>query len=88
MYGYGGHGFGMGAGMGYGMGGFGGIGMILFWVVVVAIAVGVIRWLAPGTGPRRETTTRQKSALAILEERYARGEIDKQEFDQKRKALR
>ena len=84
MYGYGGSGF----GMGYGMAGFGLIAMILFLVAVVAVAAGVIRWLASGPGERREAGARVKPALTILEERYARGQIDKTEFDQKRKELR
>lgn len=83
MHGYGGNWF----GMDYGMGVFGWLGMILFWVLLIAVAVGVLRWLSGERGQGRGTGEKGKSALTILEERYARGEIDKQEFDQKRKDL-
>lgn len=56
--------------------------MFIFWaLVIVALIVG-IRWIM-AQGPR----TRADSALEILRQRYARGEIEKDEFDAKRKAL-
>ncbi len=56
--------------------------MFIFWaLVVVALIVG-IRWFM-AQGPRPPTD----SALEILRQRYARGEIEKDEFDAKRKAL-
>jgi putative membrane protein len=56
--------------------------MCIFWAfVIVALIVG-IRWFM-GQGPR----TRADSALEILRQRYARGEIEKDEFDAKRKTL-
>jgi putative membrane protein len=79
MGGYGGYGF--GAGMG-----FGGIGMILVWIVLIVAAVVVVRWFVSGsrsgTGAQRGGT-----ALDILRERYARGEIDKEEFERKSRDL-
>lgn len=83
MYGFGGNGF----GMGYGMGAFAWVWMILFWVVLIVVAVGVVRWLSGPRGQRIGKGEKHKSALTILEERYARGEIDKKEFDEKRKDL-
>jgi putative membrane protein len=77
--------------MGSGWGGWGygipGFGMILVWVVVIALAVLLVRAIA-GTGKNagRESGTR-KTALQILEERYARGEIEREEFEQKRRDL-
>jgi putative membrane protein len=54
--------------------------MILFWgLVIVAVVVG-IRWLL---GQGKETD----SALEILRQRYARGEIDKEEFETKKRDL-
>jgi len=74
-------------GYGYGSGmGFGGIGMILLWVILIVVAVLAVRWVLgqsrsdPGAG-------RERSALDILRERYARGEIDKAEFEQKSRDL-
>jgi putative membrane protein len=67
-------------------GGWWGIGpfpMLLFWVVVIVAVVVLVKWLAdrPGNAPHGN------SARDILKERYARGEIDKEEFEQKRRDL-
>ncbi len=83
-------------GYGYGpqwgmMGGYGyGYGLIhmVFWVVIlVAIVVGII-WLVRslaggGHGPH----TRRSVGLDVLEERYARGEIKRDEYLQKKKDI-
>lgn len=63
--------------------GFGGIFMILWWVLVIVGIVALVKWMvsSSGAGTRNE---RGSKALDILKERYARGEIDEQEF-QKRK---
>ena len=56
--------------------------MFLFWVLfVVGLIVG-IRWLI-GKGNEQK----QDSAIEILRQRYARGEINKEEFEAKRKDL-
>jgi putative membrane protein len=75
------------------MWGFGGIFMILFWILVLLAVAALIRWLAlpPGTGVRGRSDSPESDAggaLEILEERYARGEIDREEFLQKRADLR
>ena len=63
----------------WGMWGAWGIGMMLrmlvFWGVVIAGIVLGIRWLASQGG-----AARRDSALDILRQRYARGEIDREEF--------
>lgn len=58
-----------------------GLGMILFWVVIVGLAA-FLAWLLAGNRPNAGKTPRQ-----ILEERYARGEIDREELEQKRRDL-
>lgn len=63
----------------WGMWGLWGVGMMLFmlvfWGLVVAGVVIAIRWLVQqGRGSRSD------AALEILRERYARGEIDQEEF--------
>jgi len=70
----------MGGGFGFGIPG---VGMWIFWILLIVLVFWVVRGL-----PTRETPrTRDRSALEILEERYARGEIDKAEFDSKRRDL-
>ncbi len=56
--------------------------MVLFWGLVIVGVVLVIRWLL---GQGKETRT--DSALEILRQRYARGEINKEEFEAKKKDL-
>jgi putative membrane protein len=57
--------------------------MLVFWGVVITGVVLGIRWLA-GQGQR----SRSDGALAILRERYARGEMNKDEFEAKQRDLR
>ena len=57
--------------------------MLLFWGVVVVGIVFGIRWLAgQGKEPRSSDT-----ALDVLRQRYARGDISKEEFDAKKRDL-
>lgn len=74
----------MGWGWGWGMG----LMMMVFWVAVLVGAVWLIRYVVmqgrsagPFGGPTRE------SALDVLARRYANGEIDRAEFEQKRRDL-
>jgi putative membrane protein len=86
-YGYGYGPGGMMGGYGWGSGwGFGLIGMVLWWVLIVLGIVLLAKWLfSGGLGAGRASGDR---ALEILKERYARGEIDKQEFEEKKRDLR
>jgi putative membrane protein len=60
--------------------------MLLVLAVVVAIVVLVVRWLWPGQS-FGNSDTHLRSAMTILEERYARGEIDKEEFEEKKRVI-
>lgn len=66
-------------GMGWGMG-FGGLLMLFFWGAVIVGAVVFVRWML-------DQSKGGKSALQILQERYARGEIDKAEFEERKRDL-
>ena len=68
---------------GFGMG-FGGGLMWLFWIVAIILIVWGVK-LAVRIGNQSEEGG--ISALDILKERYAKGEIDQAEYEQKRKTL-
>jgi putative membrane protein len=68
---------------------FGPLFMILLLAVLVAAVVLLVRWLG---GPWRGTPPPHDSQpgptpLDILRERFARGEIDKEEFEERRRVL-
>jgi len=71
----------------WGMGWFGGIFMMLFWVLIIIALVFFIRWLVRTSDNRADKGMSQSRALEILKERYARGEIDTEEFEQRRRPL-
>lgn len=73
MWGY------MNEGMGFGMG----LGMLLVWAALIALIV-VLARLVMGGG---SSAQRERTALDILGERYARGEIGRDEFEQKKRDL-
>lgn len=75
----------MGWADGYGWMGPGWIVMILFWVLVIVGAVLLVRWF--GMGDRDGGDTSRRTPLEILQERYARGEIEREEYEQKRRDL-
>ncbi|MBI4709025.1 MAG: SHOCT domain-containing protein [Candidatus Portnoybacteria bacterium] len=75
-----GYDWGTGAWMG---GGLGWLFMIIFWAAVILGIVYLVKLVA---GQGREER-KEKSAFDILKERYARGEINKEEFEQKKKDL-
>lgn len=59
------------------MHGFGSVFMILFWIIVLVLLVFLLKSLF---GTKNSESTR-KDALTLLNERYARGEIDKETYD-------
>ena len=79
----------MGPGMmgGWGMGWFGGIFMIIFWILILVGLVLVIRWLIQSTSKKGDIGQRGSRAIDILKERYARGEIDKAQFEDMKRDL-
>jgi len=80
----------MGPGMmdwGYGTGWVGMILMAAFWIAVIVGIIFLIRWVVISTGTGARAARSEESALEILKRRYARGEIDKDEFAGKKRDL-
>jgi len=70
--------------------GFGWLGMIVmlaFWVLIIVGVVLLIRWLVVQGGQTAPPPPPQETALDVLKKRYARGEIGKEEFEEKKKDL-
>ncbi len=61
---------------------FGMLLMALFWVALIVGVVLVVKWLMGQGGASRED-----SALDNLNKRYARGVIDRQEFEERKRDL-
>lgn len=71
-----------GWGVGYGI-----MGMVhgLLWLVLIGLGIAVlVRWLRRGEA---SAPTPEESALDVLKKRYARGEIGKEEYEEKRRDL-
>ena len=69
---------------GFGMG-FGWIFIFLFWAFVILGIIAIVKWLAGMTS--KTGTPPSRTARQIIEERYARGEIDREEFEQKKQDI-
>jgi putative membrane protein len=72
------HGFQM-----FGFGVLGGAPMVLMWLIPMLLLVSLIVYLTKSSG----TDPTGKTAPDILKERYARGEIRKDEFDQMKRDI-
>lgn len=70
---------------------FGLVMMILWWVVIIWAVVAFIRWLGgmcPQHGSHHGGSHGgDHSAMEILRTRYAKGEIDRREFEEKKTDL-
>ena len=73
----------MGLGMGVGL-----LFMFLFWGALIASGVWLVRALFPSAGqPPAPPTGRDLSAREILDRRFARGEISREEYDLMRETI-
>ncbi len=84
-----GYGYGMmGSGM---MGGFGWMWLMpIFWIILLGLIIWAVVALARGVSQPSSSdsaSSRSDSALEVLKKRYARGEIDKEEYEEKKKDL-
>ena len=68
---------------------FGPVFMILGLAVAIAVAALIVRWISrPWPGSERpHPQLPARTPLDILKERFARGEIDMDEFEERRRAL-
>ena len=71
-----GHGWGMGLGW---------VIMGSFWVLTMLGIVALVRWMGSQSSVNKEPLSR--TALEMLQERYARGEIQREVYEQKKRDL-
>lgn len=72
-----GAGFGMGSGMFFGM---------IFWIVIFIGIVALVVWAIQKSAGGSQSSSAE-SALDILKKRYARGEIDREEFEERKRLV-
>lgn len=73
----------MGMGFGYGVGW---IIQLALWVLIIVAIIWLVKWAMKETHAR-DHKKREDEAVHILRERYARGEISKEEFKERRQEL-
>ena len=70
--------------MGWGNGGFWPFGMVI-WLIIILAIIALISWAASARSSRtRYKEANSTPALDVLEQRYARGEIGRDEYLQKK----
>lgn len=67
--------------------GFGALHMWLYWAVLILIVIALVKWVFGVPGRGESGRHGESRALELLKERYARGEIGKEEFEQRRRDL-
>jgi putative membrane protein len=70
------------------MGWVGPLGMVLFWIFIILLTVWLVKslWSSSERGKGADKPM-EESALEILKKRYARGEIPKEEYLEKKRDL-
>ena len=74
-------------GWGWGHMFFGSFMMLVFWGGLIILIIFAVRLMGRGPARGSDGPAPGNRALDILEERYARGEIDKEEFEERRRLL-
>lgn len=57
--------------------------MAFWWIIILVIVAIAVRWLSQQKGQ----APKEDSAIEVLKKRYVRGEISKEEFEEKKKDL-
>ena len=72
----------------WGMGWFGMMMMFLFWGLVIVGIVSIVRWLMQSTVGRSPSgASADSQAMNILKERFAKGELKRDEFESMKKEI-
>jgi len=79
--------WGYGQMMGYGGFGFGWIFTLIFWALIIWAIIAFVKYISEKSNIKSNSNDQGDSAMKILKERYAKGEINKEEFEQKRKDI-
>jgi putative membrane protein len=66
--------------------GWGGLWMIAVWLIPIVLVVLLLRWFFNDRG-RQLDSRHESDARRILDARFARGEIDAEEYEAKKRAL-
>lgn len=61
--------------------------MTAFWLLILLVLALAVRWLWQAGSGIRSVRPPEESALEILKKRYARGEIEKEEFEARKRDL-
>jgi len=72
---------------GFGSGWFGFILMVIFLILVIVAIIFLIRWLVVSSRAGSHGRKPEETALEILKKKYARGEINREEFEEKKRDL-
>jgi len=65
--------------------GFMGVFMWIFWIAVIVGIIFLVKWIVMQSKSGEQK--REENPLEILKKRYVRGEIDQEEFEQKKQDL-
>ncbi len=66
---------------------FGALFMFLFWGGLILLIVLAVRWFGRDRAVSGEAPDKAKSAREILDERFARGDIDRNEYEERKRLL-
>ena len=61
--------------------------MMIFWWILILIPVVAIVWWATASTRKPRSPSGKDDPMQVLKDRYARGEIGKEEFEEKKRTL-